>query len=156
MALTPHAPTSHPDVGTYTMEYAFSSESGTITRYCFTIKVGDDPNWWLAQRLMPGAVNIGKLHAVFEAESDTGAVHYDEVGRFYDCELVVRGSVFRTKLWATGAAELFDRLQQIGGLSWVGFKPIRVSSRFPLFLRYYWLRRPCIRRRSPLDIFNIL
>lgn len=138
---------THENVGSYLMEYCHA-KGGSQTRFSFYIKAGDDPNWWLAQRLMPGAVNLGKIGAIFECD---GAINSRLNGEFYDCELRVRGSVFHTQIWAEDLFNLCDRLDEIGGLAHRGYMPV---PRWKLFLRYYWLRRPTIRRRSPLDIFE--
>lgn len=160
------SPESHPNVGSHLFEYRFDRE-GSSTRYGFNIRVGDDPNWPGAMKLMPGAVLMGKLYAVFEAhETDDGAVisHAND-GHWYDCELHVKDSVFRTSIWALSGAEAYARVKAIGGLRLVGGRGFDIADwmvepqagtkeRLSLFLRWHWLRRPTIRRRSPLDIFD--
>jgi hypothetical protein len=44
----------HEDVGSASFQFAHRRER-SLTRMCFNIKVGENPDFWKARLLMPGA-----------------------------------------------------------------------------------------------------
>lgn len=138
---------THPDVGSISFQYVHPEPNGGYTRREFCIKAGDNPDFWLAERLMPGAEHTGVTAGVFVCD--------EQVYKSYMCQLLVGGSVFHTKLYADTSEELQSALLVIGGLqSAFSAKPLSRWKQIKLVFRWYWERRPQIRRRSPLWIFD--
>lgn len=138
----------HPDVGSVVFQYWHPEPRGGWTRRCFYIKPGDNPDFWLAERLMPGAAKGESLVGVFGIEDE------DEANSF-QVFLPVYRSCFETRIYADSPEELAFALDVIGGLqlSWLGSPNRSVCDEIKLICRYYWERRPILRRRSPLDRF---
>lgn len=128
------------------------SEMGeAVNRGTFSMKAGDNPDFWMAQRLMPGAVVYGKVAGIVIH----GAASEDELQEAYEkhfhaCELRVGRSVFRTRIYAPSPEDLLPVLRSIGGLRRAGDAPAGWLERVCLFVEYYWRRRPVVVRRNPL------
>lgn len=138
----------HPDVGSISFQYAHPEPHGGWTRREFCIKVGDNPDLWLAERLMPRAEKGGCLVGVFVSDDES-------VYRPYACQLLAGNSVFHTTIYAEDALELQRALSAIGGLQPAfSAKKLALWEQIKLVLLWYWERRPVLRRRSPLEIFD--
>ncbi len=138
----------HPDVGSISFQYVHPCPDGSLERRCFCMKVGDNPDFWLAERLMPGAEKGGCLVGVIVGDEDED--------QSFQVFLRVRGSCFETRIYADSPEELAAALMSIGGLqtTWLGSPELTWSEKVKLVLRWYWERRPVLRRRSPLAIFD--
>lgn len=148
--MTPPDPRElHPDVGSISFQYSHPEPGGGWSRREFFIKAGDNPDFWLAERLMPGAERGGCIVGIFTID--------EEEAQSYEVELRVRGSVFKTRIFAEEISELAGALESIGGLriTWPNGCPgFTTWEQIKLMARWYWERRPVIRRRSPLWRFD--
>jgi hypothetical protein len=140
----------HPDVGSISFQYSHPEPNGGWSRREFCVKAGDNPDFWLAERLMPGAERDGCLVGVFVCGDDTKH-------QSFEVEVRARGSIFKTRIFAETPEELAGALCSIGGglmLAWPGSPSLTRWQQIKLVLRWYWERRPVIRRRSPLWRFD--
>lgn len=138
-------------VGSMSLQFTCSlpCELGRVRNsIVFYMKVGDDPNWWWAQRLMPGAVVEGRIAGVVNCDS---ILKDGDSWPSWDCELHVCGSIFRTVLLAQNRWDALTMCRDIGGLILKGARFPTFWEKTKLFLKYYWLRRPIITRRDPLS-----
>lgn len=149
----------HPDVGSWTFQFvcSLSSEFGlSKNMVSFNIKVGDDPNFILAQYLMPGAELLGQIHGVipcgeepsedFYVSTKNGPVLFHS----YPCAIKVNGSVFKTMLYAENPQDLQVMCNDIGGMRPIEDDSLSFITKCSLFIKYFWLRRPQITLRSPV------
>ena len=141
----------HPNVGAYAFQYAHKTSDGALQRREFHIKFGDDPNRWVAERMMPGAECTGQITAVYEG--DGAAVSNDAE---YKVCVVHKGSKFEFSLFAKTYEEFLDARNSIGLLSNYGIMEFDWAAKLIYMLKWYWLRRPTIKRKSPLDVFDMI
>lgn len=138
----------HPDVGSTVFQYWHPAGNGSWERRAFYIKHGDNPDFWLAERMLPGAAKGESIVGVFEVDAE------DDDQTEFSVIVRVGQSVFRTHIFAKTSQELLAAIDIIGGMELEGTAyPITLRDRLKLFCRYYWERRPILRRRSPLDRF---
>lgn len=148
--------TDSPLVGSAIFEYGHREE-GSLARFGFTMRVGDNPDFWKARLLMPGAEFQGICYAAFE---DTGTVEPEEDWRVFTCVLAAGRSMFLVDIPSRSLEEARARCSEIGGLRpqcdlWNGqARPAGMLERASLVLRWFWERRPVVRFRSPLSIFD--
>lgn len=140
--------TDHPNVGAALFEYCHT-EGGTRSRYGFQMRVGDNPDFWKARMLMPGAELLGICGAVFEA----GAREPQDDWPEFECRLRAGRSVFLVNIKAPNLQDARKRCAEIGGLRPAGDAAPMTMERVRLRLRWLWVRRPVVRFRGPLDIF---
>lgn len=140
----------HDDVGSASFQFAHR-RGGSVTRFCFNMKVGENPDFWKARLLMPGAEFQGIIHGVFEC--DDGAVRG---GNGYEkCTALLHAgrSTFKIDLMARDYDEFVTMCREIGALSYSVSGPTRWQ-RTKCVLRWFWERRPVLRWRSPLNVFD--
>lgn len=140
----------HPDVGAHLFEYPFAEPDG-LHRYAFTIHAGDNPDFPAAIRLLPGAHLIGCVAAGFAVDFAEPADHWT---KFY-CRVAAGRSTFCTTISARSLDDARARCCAIGGLRVDGDPLPSRRQRLALQIRYFWLRRPTVRRRTPLDVFSL-
>lgn len=140
----------HDDVGSAAFDFAHR-DGKSLTRFCFNMKVGENPDFWKARLLMPGAEFKGIIHAVFEM--DDGAIRSLGDSKPFNALLFAGRSCFRIELMARSQAEFERMCEEIGALQ-SGPAPVSARRRVACALRWFWLRRPTVRFRGPLDIFN--
>jgi len=114
----------------------------------FEIPIGDNPDWWWAQRFMPGAKNDGYWQQVVLDTEDSAL--YESTWPSFDLEIRAGRSVFRTSMTARNREEMQAACLAIGGLRLAGHGSLSLFSKARLFCRYYWLRRPQITFRTPV------
>lgn len=119
----------------------------------FHMRHGDNPAFRWAHLLMPGAVRTGVTYGVIpDEEIDTEVSAEVDGGRFYHCGLKVDGHIFDTYIWARNTYELAKMLRHIGGIRRIwNIDNLTRWERFKCVLRYFWLRRPTIKLRSPVE-----
>lgn len=140
---------NHTSVGAALFEYCHV-EGGSRSRVGFEMRVGDNPDFWKARLLMPGAEFQGICYASF----DSGVCEPRDEWPSFDCALYAGTTLFNVEIKAKDRADARKRCQEIGGLRVKGQPwPSRVE-RLKLALQFLWRRRPTIRLRSPLDMFN--
>lgn len=146
----------HPHVGAYSCLYVHSlpCEMGRVRNLLsFYIHPGDNPDWWWAQRMMPTVVTEGPIEGVFEGLIGGCACPDPDAWPQWECEIHAGRSVFRTVIPSPSIRTLDVVLQDLGGgVIRRGAKPPSRWKRICLFFRYYWLRRPVIRRRDPIEM----
>jgi hypothetical protein len=135
-----------------------ASTNGAVNpKWCFYMRHGDNSAFRWAHLLMPGAVREGVVYGVIPAGS-AYTKDYDDLvdgGRFYHCDLQAGGQIFCTMLWARDLTELRKVCRHIGAVVSCydvanrGDYPSRWQ-RIKCVLRYFWLRRPTIKLRSPV------
>lgn len=144
---------NHTSVGAALFEYCHT-RGGTRSRYGFEMRVGDNPDFWKARLLMPGAEFQGICYASWDSRTtDTGAILSTSQDRPFYALLTAGRSTFRIELMAADHADFLRRCREIGALQ-TGLEPLSRWTRFLAVLRFLWLRRPTIRLRSPLSIFD--
>lgn len=139
----------HPDVGAHWFEYPYGDARG-LFRYGFRIHAGDNPDFPAAIRLLPGAHLIGCVAAGFAVDFAEPADHWT---KFY-CRVAAGRSTFCTTISARSLDDARARCCAIGGLRVDGDPLPSRRQRLALQIRYFWLRRPTVRRRTPLDVFS--
>lgn len=140
----------HPNVGAALFEYGHRNSDGSITRFGFEMRVGDNPDFWRARLLMPGAEFLGTCGGAF----DTGAFEPEDAWPRFDCRLRAGRTIFVVILPAKDIADCRRRCAEIGGLRpWRDAEPMAME-RVRLRIRWLWERRPVIRFRGPLDVFG--
>lgn len=141
----------HEDVGSASFQFCHW-RAGSRTRFTFNIKVGDNPDFWKARLLMPGAQFCGVIGAVFE--TDDGAIRAPDGYRSYYTFLTAGNTRFDIHLMARSQSEFEAMCREIGALE---IQPGDVSRwrRMKCILRWFWERRPVVRWRSPLDVFDV-
>jgi hypothetical protein len=145
----PNQGLDHPNIGAALFEYCHV-EGGARSRYAFNMRVGDNPDFWKARLLMPGAEFIGICHAAW----DTGACEAEDSWPVFTCHVWAGNSVFEVELPAKNLADARRRCAEIGGLRPAGDAHPTMMDRVRLRLRWLWERRPVVRFRSPLDVFS--
>lgn len=124
-------------------------------KWVFYMRHGDNPAFRWAHLLMPGAVRDGVIYGVIPAEGDDNEESEDGLilgGQFYKCCLEAGGQFFETWIWARNTTELMKVCLHIGALRPDdGSYNITRWQRFKCVLRYFWLRRPTIKLRSPVQ-----
>lgn len=120
-------------------------------KWQFHMRHGDNPAFRWAHLLMPGAVHTGITYGVIPAEGiDTEPSAEVDGGRFYHCGLLTGGQVFETYIWARNTYELRKMLEHIGLVRRIWDVESTRWQRFKCVFRYFWLRRPTIKLRSPV------
>lgn len=140
----------HADVGSASFQFAHRKDNGSLSRFCFNMKVGDNPDFWKARLLMHGAEFKGIIYGVIEC--DDGAIKPH--GWFRDVwTLEVGRSQFRVELVGDTFAECEQMAREIGGFHYFASPPLTRRAKLKCVLRWLWERRPVVRWRSPLDCF---
>ena len=142
--------TNHPNVGAALFEYAHRS-GGSLSRYGFEMRVGDNPDFWKARLLMPGAEFLGICYGCFEVE-DTGACPSAHLQKF-QAGVRVGTTLFIVEIPAETIEEARRRCAEIGGLRLLEDARLTRWEHVKLVARWLWARRPVMRFRGPLDIF---
>lgn len=140
----------HRDVGSASFQFCHR-RAGSCTRIAFNLKVGDNPDFWRARLLMPGAEFTGIICAVFE--TDDGAVS-KIADQEFRAVLYAGRSRFVITLFAEYEEEARAMCLEIGGFRLLYDECPTRWQRANLVLRFFWARRPVVRWRSPLDVFN--
>lgn len=121
-------------------------------KWQFHMRHGDNPAFRWAHLLMPGAVHTGITYGVIPAGGEYDQSSAEVLGgQFYKCCLEAGGQFFETWLWARNTAELMKMCRHIGAVRPDdGSYNVTPWERFKCVLRYFWLRRPTIKLRSPV------
>lgn len=139
----------HDDVGSASFQFAHRRD-GSVTRFCFNMKVGENHYFWKARLLMPGAEFQGIIHGVFEV--DDGATSSLDGYRPFYATLSAGNTTFVIQLMAIDQDEFALMCREIGALA---SSPECVTRwrKFQCVVRWFWERRPIVRWRSPIESF---
>lgn len=130
-----------------------ASANGAVNpKWSFYMRHGDNPAFWCAHLLMPGAVRDGVVYEVIPTDDVETEVSVEiDGGRFFKCGLKSGGQVFETYIWARNNYELRKMCRHIGAMMQIWeVDTVTHWQRLKCVLRYFWLRRPTIKLRSPV------
>jgi hypothetical protein len=139
----------HASVGAALFEYCHV-DGEEKARFGFEMRVGDNPDFWKARTLMPGAEFLG----ICEGAWDTGVCESEADWPTFACYVFAGSSIFEVNLKAKNKADARKRCAEIGGLRPALDRHPWAMERLRLRLRWLWERRPVIRFRGPLDVFS--
>lgn len=145
---------NHPDVGSASFQWWHTHPDGHSSRFCFTMKVGDSPDFWRARLLMPGAEFGYWIFGVIEAgdiDGIDGALEMDAEEQGWWCHVKAGRSVFWVELHCRTRVEAVAMCREIGCLRLKGEPSATRWERWKAMARFFWERRPVVKLRSPLD-----